>query len=52
MSNAAIEDIRIGYMNGNYDGSGAAEALRDIGADVSAIGDWDDELDYQRQNEL
>jgi hypothetical protein len=46
----SVEDIRIGYMNGQYDREGATEELSDIGADVSVINDWDDELDYYQQN--
>jgi hypothetical protein len=47
----SVEDVRIGYMNGRYDKESAAEELSDIGADVSAIDEWDDELDYcQQQN--
>jgi hypothetical protein len=50
MNGVSAEDIRIGYMNGQYDREGAAEELSDIGADVSVINDWDDELDYYQQN--
>jgi hypothetical protein len=37
-------------MNGQYDREGATEELSAIGADISAINDWDDELDYYQQN--
>jgi hypothetical protein len=37
-------------MNGQYDMEGATAELLDIGIDVSVINDWDDELDYCRQN--
>jgi hypothetical protein len=47
----SVEDIRIGYMNGQYSREGATEELSDIGANVSVINDWDDELDYYQQND-
>jgi hypothetical protein len=50
MNRVSVEDIRIGYMNGQYDRESAIEELLDSGADVSVIDDWDDELDYQQQN--
>jgi hypothetical protein len=50
MNRVSFEDIRIGYMNGQYDRKSALEELLDIGADVSEIDDWDDELDYYQQN--
>jgi hypothetical protein len=50
MNRVSVEDIRIGYMNGQYNRENATAELLDIGADVSVINDWDDELDYQQQN--
>ncbi|MDR3130669.1 MAG: hypothetical protein LBU18_03910 [Treponema sp.] len=50
MNRVSVEDIRIGYMNGQYDRKSAAEELADSGANVSVINDWDDELDYYQQN--
>jgi hypothetical protein len=50
MNRVSVEDIRIGYMNGQYGRESAIEELSDIGTDVSVIQDWDDELDYQWQS--
>jgi hypothetical protein len=50
MNRVSVEDIRIGYMNGQYNKESAAEELSDIGVNVSVINDWDDELDYYQQN--
>jgi hypothetical protein len=50
MNRVSVEDIRIGYMNGQYDRASAIEELSDIGVNVSVINDWDDEMDYYQQN--
>jgi hypothetical protein len=50
MNRVSVEDIRIGYMNGQYDRESANVELSDIGANISVINDWDDELDYYQQN--
>jgi hypothetical protein len=50
MNRVSVEDIRVGYMNGQYGRESAIEELSDIDADISVINDWDAELDYYQQN--